>query len=308
MKSVGKATVAVASAVFFGSPALSARYLVRLLEEGIEVRAAVTRPPKRRSRGSGAQSTPVEEVARQNQVPVAYSPAEIVDLSADVGIVVAYGRLISDDLLSRMHWLNVHYSLLPELRGAAPIERAILAGLKLTGVSLMEVVKELDAGPVYDRSVVEVADKSAAQLAEELTDVGIELLIKWLKRDDDWFSFATAQNGVVSYADKITAQDLEIDWNTPAELVSRRVRIGRAFTYLGGRRIQIQSARPFGHEPLSKAGDLYLAEGVGYVIACAPGALLPLVVKPEGKGSMSFSAFLAGMGNYKETQLHFGPP
>ena len=213
-------------------------------------------------------------------IPVSHDPSEAVAAvhSSDGAVVVAYGRLIGDDVLDALPALNVHFSLLPRWRGAAPMERAILAGDETTGVSLMALTETLDAGPLYARTATPIGpDETLAELRERLVARSCPLLVDLLRagpRDP------VAQEGEVTWADKVTDEDLRLDWDRPAVELHRRVRLGRAWTTLAGERLRILRA---GVAP-SHSGSPGLLDGL--VVGTAAGGLRLEEVQAAGRRAL----------------------
>lgn len=276
--------------VYLGSPGLAVTPLRALVDAGYPVDLVVSQPDKRRGRGSQLVPSPVKAAAVDLGLPVSDRVADVIDTDADLGVVVAFGRLIKDDVLSALPLVNVHYSLLPRWRGAAPVERAILAGDDVTGVCIMQIAHELDAGDVYARAEVPIgADDTAADLHHRLTEVGTELLLDTMAAGS-WTP--EPQQGEVTYAEKISPDELEIDWHRPAVDVHRLVRIGGAWTTLDGKRLKV-------HRTALGPGDAG-ASGVepgsieGTAVATGDGVLELVEVQPEGKGRMDAGAWSNG--------------
>ena len=271
--------------VYFGTPEASVAPLRALCEAGFDVAMAVTAPPKRRGRRGSPSPTPVEEAARALGVPVRHNPESALDVKADLGVVVAYGQLIRAHVLAKVPMVNLHFSLLPRWRGAAPLERAILAGDETTGVCLMELEETLDTGGVYASAEVPIGDASLSELRSKLTDLGSSRLIGALA---DGLGTPTPQQGEVSWAKKITPEDLRLDWTLPAQHLLRRVRLERAWTTFRGRRLLILGAAP------APAEGLEPGEMSGALIGTGDGGLRLLEVKPEGRRTMTAAEWLRG--------------
>ena len=228
--------------VYFGTPEVAVAPLLALHDAGFEIVLAVTGPHRRRSRRAPPEPTPVGRAAAGLGVPVAHDPSAAVGAAgtADGAVVVAYGQLIGRDVLAALPAVNVHFSLLPRWRGAAPMERAILAGDETTGVSLMALTETLDAGPLYARAETPIGPaETLAALRERLVALSCPLLVDLLRagpRDP------ARQQGEVTWAAKITDDDLRLDWDRPAVDLHRRVRLGRAWTTLAGERLRIVRA------------------------------------------------------------------
>ena len=175
-------------------------------------------------------------------IPVSHDPSEAVAAAhnADGAVVVAYGRLIGSDVLAALPAVNVHFSLLPRWRGAAPMERAILAGDEMTGVSLMALTETLDRGPLYAQTATRIGPaETLIELRERLVALACPLLVDLLRRGP---RDPVAQEGDVTWADKINIGDLLLDWDRPAVELNRKVRLGSAWTTLDGERLRILRA------------------------------------------------------------------
>jgi methionyl-tRNA formyltransferase len=249
---------------------LGADVLERLAER-FEIAFLLTRPDKPKGRGQKLAPGPAKLVAERLGVPVLQPERldETVELPAETIVVAAYGLLIPESLLDRALWLNVHPSLLPRWRGAAPVERAILAGDEVTGVTIHETVKELDAGPICAQRAFPVGEDAGAVYAQA-AEVAVELIASVLPVPE--FEPQPAEGA--TYAAKITAEDRELDLADPEDAL-RRIRalsphIG-ARGELHGRRVTIWKAR------------------------LDDGELVPLEVQPEGGKRMPYDAWLRGL-------------
>ncbi len=228
--------------VYFGTPQLAVPPLRALCDAGFEVTLAVTGPDRRRSRRGAAEPSPVSRAATDLGVPVTHEAADAAEAagSADGAVVVAYGQLIGGDVLVSLPAVNVHFSLLPRWRGAAPMERAILAGDETTGVSLMALEDTLDTGPLYAQVATPIGlAETLAELQARLVTLSCPLLVQVLT---DGPRDPVPQQGEVTWAAKITDDDLRLDWDRPAAELHRRVRLGRAWTTLAGERFRILRA------------------------------------------------------------------
>ena len=184
----------------------------------------------------------MSRAATELGVPVTHDPSDAVAAAstADGAVVVAYGRLIGSDVLEALPALNVHFSLLPRWRGAAPMERAILAGDETTGVSIMALTETLDTGPLHARAATPIGPtETLAELRERLVAMSCPLLVELLRTGP---GDAVPQQGEVTWAAKISHDDLRLDWDLPAVELHRRVRLGRAWTTLAGERLRILRA------------------------------------------------------------------
>jgi methionyl-tRNA formyltransferase len=208
--------LAVAATAPFGADVL------RRLADRHELAYLLTRPDRPRGRGRQVAAPPAKQVAEQLGIEVRQPerPAELSDVGVDAVVAVAYGALIPDELLGQTLWLNVHPSLLPRWRGAAPVERAIMAGDEETGVSIIRLVPELDAGPIGAQSRFPIApDDDAGTVFERAVAVTPDLVDAALDSED-----FRPQEGEATYAEKIRAADRELDWSRPAEELHNRIR------------------------------------------------------------------------------------
>ncbi len=274
--------------VYVGTPDLAVPPLRALVAHGFEVALVVTRADTRRGRGGGQQPSPVKAAALELGLPVAHTVAAALDVNAELGVVVAFGQLIRRPVLERLPMVNLHFSLLPRWRGAAPVERAVLAGDTETGVCLMQLDEGLDTGPVYACERVELSPATtAAQLRSQLVELGTALLVRELRaglRDP------RPQVGEPTYAAKLDPAELRIDWSAPAEAVVRLIRLGRAWTTFRGHRLRVLDADvavdvAAAGEPGTLAGE---------VVACGTGAVVLREVQPEGKRPVPVAAWRHG--------------
>jgi methionyl-tRNA formyltransferase len=268
--------------VYLGTPQAAVPPLRALVAAGFEVALVVTRTDKRRGRGSQLMASPVKIAATELGISVSHAVDDVLDVGADLGVVVAFGQLIKPHVLDVLPMVNLHFSLLPRWRGAAPVERALMAGDEETGVSLMQLEAGLDTGPVYRRAVVAINPSvTADDLRRELVDVGSRLLVDELHAGLD---VPEPQVGEPTYAAKIRSEELEIDWTWPAVEVDRLVRVGGAWTTLTGKRLKIVVAQVV--DDASQPSDELAGDRVG--------GLRLLRVQPEGKPPMQFDEFARG--------------
>ncbi|HEX2782533.1 MAG TPA: methionyl-tRNA formyltransferase, partial [Ilumatobacteraceae bacterium] len=220
--------------VYLGTPDTAVRPLRALVAGGFEVALVVTRTDKRRGRGSQLMPSPVKAAAVELGLPVSHSVDDALAVEADLGVVVAFGQLIKPHVLDALPMVNLHFSLLPRWRGAAPVERALLAGDEQTGVCLMRLEAGLDTGPVYRCATVPISTSITAEgLRGELVEVGTRLLLDELHAG---LGVPEQQAGEPTYAAKIRPEELEIDWTRPPVEVDRLIRMGGAWTMLNGKR------------------------------------------------------------------------
>ena len=266
--------------VYFGTPHLAASPLRALCAAGFEISLVVTGPDRRRSRRGSLEPSPVSRAAAELGVPVTHDPSDAVAAAStdDGAVVVAYGRLIGSDVLEALPALNVHFSLLPRWRGAAPMERAILAGDAVTGVSIMALTETLDTGPLHARVATPIGPtETLAQLRERLVAMSCPLLVELLRTGP---GEAVPQQGEVTWAAKISHDDLRLDWDRPAVELHRRVRLGRAWTTLAGERLRILRA---GVVP-AHGGPPGILEGL--VVGTAAGGLRLDEVQAAGRRAL----------------------
>ena len=237
--------------------------LQALVAAGHDVALVVSRSDAKRGRGGTLSPSPVKAAAIELGLPVTDDVDEVLALSppAELGVVVAFGRLIKPHVLAALPMVNIHFSLLPRWRGAAPVERAILAGDEVTGVCLMDVEEGLDTGGVHRRVELAIGtDESADELRVRLVEAGTAMLLSAL---DEGLGTAEPQVGEATYADKIHPDELHIDWSRPAEEIHRLVRVGGAWTTHAGKRLKV------------------------WRTALDDGRLELVEVQPEGRGRMA---------------------
>jgi methionyl-tRNA formyltransferase len=229
----------------------------------------------------------VKQAAIELGIDVTDDLAAVSGAGVELGVVVAYGRIVPADLLAAVPMVNIHFSLLPRWRGAAPVERAILAGDPVTGVSLMALEAGLDTGPLYTSKEVPIAQSESAEaLRGRLVEVGSALVVDLLSGP---LPEPRPQEGEVTYAEKLTPADLELHWDRPADELARVVRVGRAWTTFRGRRLRVLSAEVAEAPSQAAAGTL-----VGDAVVAGSGALRLLRVQPEGSRPMDAADWRRG--------------
>lgn len=250
-----------------------------LHDHGFPIELVVTNPDRRRGRGASLTPTPVKATALELGIPVSHELEDVLDAEVDLGVVVAFGRIIGGDVLARLPLVNLHFSLLPRWRGAAPVERAILAGDETTGVDLMVVEEALDTGPIHGRVEVDIGpNETADELRSRLVDAGTSLLISQLEAG---LGEPEPQRGEATYAHKLTAEDLHIDWSAPAVQIHRQVRVGGAWTTHRGQRFKVWRTS-------------LDATGSGVTHPTGDGRIELLEVQPAGKPRMDAAAWANG--------------
>lgn len=283
--------------VYLGTPELAVPPLRALHGAGYEVALVVSRADKRRRRGGGLDPSPVKAAALELGLPVTDRLEQAAEVGADLGVVVAYGRIIPVGVLERLPMINLHFSLLPRWRGAAPVERAILAGDDMTGVCLMRVEEGLDTGGVYARHELAIEpDETAEELRARLVSAGVALLLDTLAAG---IGDPVPQLGEPSYAEKIRPDELRLDWMRPALELHRTVRVGGAYTFFRGRRLKVWRTRLL--EPSAElqvdrftAEPLRPGELVGTMVGTGQGVLELVEVQPEGRPRIDAQSWCHG--------------
>ncbi len=300
--------------IFMGTPGFAAVALKALIDVGHDVIAVYSQPPRPKGRGMDVQKSPVHTLAEESGIEVrtpvsVKAPEEIAAfqaLQADVAVVAAYGLILPKAILatSRYGCLNIHASLLPRWRGAAPIQRAIMAGDAETGITIMRMAEGLDTGPMLLREAVPIeAETDAGALHDALAELGARMVVEALDKLPDGLSATPQPADGVTYAAKITKDEARIDWRRGALEIDRQIRglspNPGAFTEIKGERVVILAA-----ELLS--GDVG-APGIvaddQLTIACGQGALRPTLVKRAGKRAMSVEEMLRGFAVPKGMRL-----
>jgi methionyl-tRNA formyltransferase len=287
--------------VFMGSPVFAVPSLDALLEAGHEVVAVYAQPPRPAGRGKAERKTAVHQRADQLGIEVR-TPRSLRDpeqqekfraLDADLAVVAAYGLILPEAILegTKAGAVNVHASLLPRWRGAAPIQRAILAGDEVSGVTLMKMDKGLDTGPMLLRESLDIRGKNAAQVMEEMANIGARLLVAWLRDPTPPVPQPIAG---ATYASKIDKAEARIAWTNGAQEILRQVRafapVPGAWFEANGERIKLLDAE-VGNEASGRPGEVMDDR---LTIACGSGTLRPLEVQRAGKSVMTPEALLRG--------------
>ncbi len=294
--------------IFAGTPDFAAEALAALLTTHHEILAVYTQPDRPAGRGRKLKPSPVKQLAQQHQLPVlqpaSLKTAESIEalraFGADVMVVAAYGLLLPPEILTipRYGCLNIHASLLPRWRGAAPIQRAILAGDTETGITIMQMDAGLDTGAMLLTKACPIhsADTSAA-LHDRLATLGAEAIVEALGQLSDLK--ATPQNEEqATYANKITKAEALIDWSSSAETLARQVRAFNpwpvAQTTVAGQTLRIWAAEPRAEQANATAGEVIRNDKQGIDVACGSGVLRITQLQPAGSKPMDAAAFLNG--------------
>ncbi|WP_224816913.1 methionyl-tRNA formyltransferase [Hasllibacter sp. MH4015] len=288
--------------IFMGTPDFSVPILDALVEEGHEVATVYSQPPRPAGRGKKDRPSPVQARAEALGLPVRHpvslknadAQAEFAALEADVAVVVAYGLILPQPILDapRLGCVNVHASDLPRWRGAAPIQRAIMAGDRTTGVCLMQMEAGLDTGPVLHRMLCDIGpEDTSGDLHDRLSGMGADLIRAALPNLERLVAEPQPEGGV-TYAEKISKSEAKVDWTAPAPHIDRLIRglspFPGAWTVAGGKRLKLLRCR-LGNGQGTPGQVLD-----GTVIACGDGAVELVQVQPEGKGPMAAEDWARG--------------
>lgn len=292
--------------VFAGTPPFSARALEAIRAAGHHVLAVLTQPDRPAGRGMRLASSAVAQAAQKHGIDVLKpstlkqgdTASRLKSLQPDVMVVAAYGLILPASVLAipKRGCLNIHASLLPRWRGAAPIQRAILAGDARTGICIMQMDAGLDTGPVLlEKARAIGARETAGELTEALSELGAQAIVEALARLDELHP-RVQDSSAASYASKISRTDARIDWSRSNNDVDRHVRaynpVPGAETSLAGGALKVWKAEPV--EGLGEPGAILVAEGVRLVIACGKGALALTEVQRPGAKRMGIRDFLPG--------------
>ncbi|MGW8483749.1 methionyl-tRNA formyltransferase [Microbacterium sp. NPDC055903] len=293
--------------VFAGTPAVAVPTL-RLLAASHEVAAVVTRPDAPLGRRRVMTPSPVAEAAQELGLPVVKAARldeaateQIMAANADLGVIVAYGGLVREPLLSapRHGWINLHFSLLPQWRGAAPVQHALIAGDRVLGASVFQLMPALDAGDVFAAQAIDVPEDAAADTAlEVLAEAGAPLTLSVVDAIEDGTAVAAPQTGVATLAPKLTLEDGRLDFTLPLEQVHARFRGTTpepgAHTTLDGARLKILAATPAtAAEALPPGTMVGTKHGVLIGTATAPWEVTR--VQPAGKPAMQAADWWRGL-------------
>ncbi len=307
--------------IFAGTPDFAARHLAALLSSGHEVVAVYTQPDKPAGRGQKLTASPVKELALAHDLPV-YQPAslrnetaqaELAALGADLMVVVAYGLILPKAVLDtpRLGCINVHGSLLPRWRGAAPIQRSIWAGDGETGVTIMQMDVGLDTGAMIRKVTCPIAsDETSASLYDKLAGLGPQALVDTLDAMAAGGTAAEPQDdALANYAEKLSKEEARIDWSMDAVAIERCIRAFNPWPIswfeVAGQTVKVWQAEVLPKAHGQAAGTLLKADKQGIEVATGQGVLRLLTLQPPGKKAMSVSDLLNSRRDWFEpgTQL-----
>lgn len=308
--------------VYFGTPGFAVPSLMRLLDSTHRVVALVSQPDRPKGRGQRVQATPAKAAALERGIRVLQPErvkdpeflAQLAALQPDLGVVAAYGRILPDALLAvpRLGMINVHGSILPAYRGAAPVHRAVIAGDTETGVTIMRVIHELDAGPTFAMRRRPIGpDETSTEVERSLSELGAEVLLEVVDLMAEGRASETAQDETrATFAPKLTKSEGQIDWSLPASrihdlvrglqpwplaaarLADSRVLIHRTEKVPATFSEKVPTASLVGSP---RSGSILAADADGLTVACGDGNILRILeIQPEGRRNMSVRDFLAG--------------
>ncbi|MEJ2912267.1 methionyl-tRNA formyltransferase [Pseudoalteromonas sp. C12FD-1] len=298
--------------IFAGTPDFAARHLQALIQSEHQIVGVYSQPDRPAGRGKKLKASEVKALALEHELPV-FQPqslknedalTELKSLNADIMIVVAYGLILPKAILEapRLGCLNVHGSILPRWRGAAPIQRAIWAGDKDTGVTIMQMDEGLDTGDMLHISRCPIAaDETSASLYTKLAELGPEALVQTINKLANGELIAEPQNDeLANYAKKLSKEEANIDWTMDAEQIERNIRAFNpwpvCFTQMGEQSVKIYQASVV--EQKGNAGEVLSSDKNGIVVACGTHALCITQLQPQGKKPMAISDFLNGRSDW----------
>jgi methionyl-tRNA formyltransferase len=304
--------------LFWGTPEFAAPTLRALMGEGFDVVGVVTQPDKPLARSrSTVHAPPVKEVALAEAIPVLQPErprgekfaSQLAELEPEISVVVAYGHLLPQEIidLPRHGTLNVHASLLPKLRGAAPIQEAIRLGLPETGISVIRLVQRMDAGPILHRVVTPIGGfETFGELSQRLSELGAMAMVETLALLELGAIVEEAQDEPeATYAPKVTREMARLDWSDDGEAVSRTIRAydprPGAFSSLDGGEVKMFGARPA--EGTGAAGQVLVIDDEGVVVAAGRGAVRISTLQPAGRRRMAPIDWAHGRGLSLESRF-----
>ena len=296
--------------VFMGTPDFAAEGLKALYDSDNEVAMVFTQPDRAKDRGKKIQFTPVKELALVHGTAV-YQPEklrtdqavmeELKKVSPDIIVVAAYGQILPEEVLKlpKHGCINVHASLLPKLRGASPIQMAIVTGEEETGVTIMQMEKGLDTGDMLSAESIAIGDMTAGQLHDRLAQIGGRLLIRTIKDISEGKASPVKQDdSKATYAGLISKKDGKIDFSKSPQKIERLIRgfdpWPGAFCFLDGQQIKLWKAVPCGEKTSAGDGEVISAGNEGLKIACAGDSLMITELQAPGKKRMNAGDYLRG--------------
>ena len=296
--------------VFMGTPDFAVGTLEEIVKAGHEVAAVVTQPDKPKGRGKTLMPTPVKEAALKYAIPV-YQPLKVraeefvkvlEKIAPDIIVVAAFGQIISKEILELPKYgcINVHASLLPSYRGAAPIQWAVINGDKVSGVTTMQMNEGLDTGDMIMKTEVPLAeDETGGSLHDKLAKAGAKLCVETLKAlEDKTATWETQGESPTAYAKMLDKKLGDIDWSKSAKAIECLIRglnpWPSAYTFINGKTLKVWKCKVSAEETDAAPGTVFLTDKEGIHAACGQGALILTEVQLEGKKRMDTEAFLRG--------------
>ena len=296
--------------IFAGTPDFAASALSALIESEHEIVAVYTQPDRPAGRGRKLRASPVKDVALKHHIPVLQpenlkepeTQDELRAFDADVMVVAAYGLILPQVVLDipRLGCLNIHASLLPRWRGAAPIQRAIAAGDKESGITIMQMNAGLDTGDILQLTSTPISNKdSGGDLHDRLAEMGATAILETLKDlDSDRLKPIKQDDALANYAHKLNKKEAIINWENSAEDIERLIRAFNpwpvAFTYLNNKPLRIFQADILTESSDEEAGTVIACDKKGINISCGEGTLRILKLQPSGSKAMDVAAFMNG--------------
>lgn len=310
--------------VFAGTPEFAAVALQALINSHHEVIAVYTQPDRPAGRGRKLQASPVKKAALENNIPV-YQPVslkdeteqqQLKDLNADVMIVAAYGLILPQAVLDipRMGCLNIHASLLPRWRGAAPIQRAILAGDKETGITIMQMNAGLDTGDILSTTSCPIdTNETGGSLHDKLADLGATSLLKTLHELQSGNITPVVQDdSLATYAHKLEKQEAQLNWHNTAQQLDNQVRAFNpwpvSFFVIDEKTIRVWQSKVIEQQHNELPGTVLSADKNGIDVACKNSVLRLLQLQPPGKKSMDVTSFLNGRSDWLPVGIQLDSP
>ena len=296
--------------IFAGTPDFAASALSALIESNHEIVAVYTQPDRPAGRGRKLRASPVKELALKNDIPV-FQPENLKEtetqdvlrtFNADVMVVAAYGLILPQVVLDipRLGCLNIHASLLPRWRGAAPIQRAIAAGDKESGITIMQMNAGLDTGDILRLFACPItAEDSGGDLHDRLAEIGANAIVKVLNDlDSDKLKPTAQDNSLATYAHKLDKKEAIIHWQSSAQEIERLIRAFNpwpvAFTYINNKTLRIWQAQVLTDNSDLEAGTVIACDKKGIDISCGEGTLRLLKLQPSGSKAMDVASFMNG--------------
>ena len=290
--------------IFMGTPDIAAQHLQYLLDNSINIVGVFTQPPRKKNRGMNIEESPVHQIAKKNNLETFYPSSidgkaieQINSLDPDIIIVVAYGIILPSQLLDipKFGCINIHVSLLPRWRGAAPIEHAMLAGDVKTGISVIKISPKLDAGDILHQESLNIsADMYSDELTVALTDLGKQTMLRVLPKIFENKTLYKKQDlNKVTYAKKFTSVDRKINFNNSTNEVYNHIRAhgpkpGSWFVYRGERIKILRAVKK------KDKGQQSTILNNKFMLACSDGSILPTLIQREGKKAVEIKDFIQG--------------